>query len=79
MVHRNPNVYENPLVWNPENFSAENMEKRNNYSFLGFSGGPRGCIGKSLLLSVPLQRPLYPFLALTHNGENLIRAHNTEW
>lgn len=46
MVHRNPNIYKNPMVWNPDNFSPEETEKRHKYSFLAFSKGPRGCIGK---------------------------------
>ena len=46
MVHRSPAVYKDPTTWNPDNFSPEEVEKRNKYSFLGFSGGPRGCIGK---------------------------------
>lgn len=55
MVHRNPNIYKNPMVWNPDNFSPEETEKRHKYSFLAFSGGPRGCIGsKYALLSMKL-------------------------
>ncbi|KAK7588226.1 hypothetical protein V9T40_005471 [Parthenolecanium corni] len=44
-VQRHPNLYENPLMWNPENFSVEEVAKRHKYSFIAFSGGPRGCIG----------------------------------
>ncbi len=45
MVHRNPKIYEKPLIWNPDNFTIDEIEKRHRYSFLGFSAGPRGCIG----------------------------------
>ncbi|KAK7604566.1 hypothetical protein V9T40_005752 [Parthenolecanium corni] len=44
-VQRHPNLYKNPLMWNPENFSAEEVAKRHKYSFIAFSGGARGCIG----------------------------------
>lgn len=45
MVHRNPNIYPNPMQWNPDNFAPEKVERRHKYSFLAFSGGARGCIG----------------------------------
>ncbi|KAK7595042.1 hypothetical protein V9T40_001475 [Parthenolecanium corni] len=45
MVHRNPNIYPNPLQWNPDNFAPNRVERRHKYSFLAFSGGARGCIG----------------------------------
>lgn len=45
MVHRNPNIYPNPMQWNPDNFSPNMVESRHKYSFLAFSGGARGCIG----------------------------------
>ncbi|XP_015366844.1 PREDICTED: cytochrome P450 4g15-like [Diuraphis noxia] len=44
-THYNPDLYPNPWLFNPENFSPENVAKRHRYSFIAFSGGPRGCIG----------------------------------
>ncbi|XP_065205837.1 cytochrome P450 4C1-like [Planococcus citri] len=53
MLHINPQVYKNPRVWNPENFSAEEIVKRPYGSFLPFSTGPRSCIGaKYAMLSI---------------------------
>ena len=40
-----PDVYPNPLQYNPENFLKGNTSDRNPYSFLIFSLGPRNCIG----------------------------------
>ena len=40
-----PNIYPNPLEYNPEHFSKENSSKRNPYSFMTFSLGPRNCMG----------------------------------
>ena len=40
-----PEIYPNPLEYNPENFLKENASDRNPYSFLIFSLGPRNCIG----------------------------------
>ncbi|XP_065201589.1 cytochrome P450 4C1-like [Planococcus citri] len=52
-VHRDAKNYENPLIWNPDNFSAEEANKRHKYTFMAFSGGPRGCIGsKYAMLSM---------------------------
>ena len=39
-----PEIYPNPDVWNPENFSKENRANRSPYSFMGFSLGPRNCL-----------------------------------
>lgn len=44
-THRMPELYPNPLDFNPDNFEPENVAKRHKYSLIAFSGGPRGCIG----------------------------------
>lgn len=44
-VHMNPKVYPNPLEFDPNRFSAENVLKRHKLSFIPFSAGPRNCIG----------------------------------
>lgn len=45
-VHMNPDLFPNPEEFNPENFSAEAVDKRSKYSYLAFSRGIRDCIGK---------------------------------
>jgi len=40
-----PEIYPNPLEYNPERFLKENSAELNPYAFLTFSLGPRNCIG----------------------------------
>jgi len=44
-THHMPELYPNPWSFNPDNFEAANVSKRHKFSFIAFSGGPRGCIG----------------------------------
>jgi len=44
-THHFSELYPNPLKFNPDNFDPENVASRHKYSFIAFSGGPRGCIG----------------------------------
>ncbi|KAE9533548.1 hypothetical protein AGLY_009186 [Aphis glycines] len=48
VTHRCPQLYPDPDTFNPENFSPENETNRHKFSFLAFSGGPRGCLGRRI-------------------------------
>ena len=44
-MHRNPRLYPDPLVYNPERFFPDQFATKHPYSFIPFSAGPRNCIG----------------------------------
>lgn len=49
-LHRNPKVFPNPEVFDPERFSPENEKNIPRYGYLPFGAGPRVCIGNSFAL-----------------------------
>ena len=50
VLHRDPEVWENPEEFNPDNFSPEAKQNRSPYSYLPFGAGPRQCMGMRLAL-----------------------------
>lgn len=49
-LHRDPELWPHPLVFDPDRFSADNMKRRGRWQFLPFAGGPRSCIGEHFAL-----------------------------
>lgn len=45
-IHRRPDIYPNPDVFDPDNFLPERTQSRHYYSFIPFSAGPRSCVGR---------------------------------
>lgn len=49
-LHHDEDVYPDAERFIPERFSKENLEGRSDHTWLPFSSGPRGCIGKIFAL-----------------------------
>jgi cytochrome P450 len=45
-LHRDPELWPNPTVFDPERFSAEQSKARDRWHFIPFAGGARSCIGE---------------------------------
>ena len=50
VLHHDPEVWNKPQEFNPDNFSPKAKQKRDPYSYLPFGTGPRQCIGMRLAL-----------------------------
>lgn len=44
-IHRDPEFYPNPHVFNPDHFTPERVQARDSVAWLPFGDGPRNCIG----------------------------------
>ncbi len=50
LLHRLPEFWENPEVFNPDRFIKEKERQRHNFAYLPFGGGPRICMGNNFAM-----------------------------
>jgi cytochrome P450 len=49
-AHRNPAIWSNPEIFDPDRFSPERCDERQRFGYLPFGGGPRLCIGQNMAM-----------------------------
>ena len=81
LLHRHPDFWENPEVFDPNRFVRETERKQHPFAYLPFGGGPRICLGNSFammeavfIIAMTTQRfrlnlvsdqPIEPLISLT--------------
>lgn len=50
IVHRNPNYWKDPEVFEPERWDTEQVKQMDKYAYFPFAAGPRMCIGNNFAL-----------------------------
>ena len=69
-THTNPESWDDPLSFNPDRFGDEKFCKRNPYTYLPFSAGPRNCIGQKFAM---LEEKIFVYFILSNFQINSVQ------
>lgn len=50
-LHRDPQLWDDPLTFDPDRFEPANARSRDRWQYLPFGGGPRSCIGEHFAMT----------------------------
>ena len=74
-LHRHPELWENPEIFNPDRFETETAKARPSTHYLPFGAGPRMCIGNHFAM---MEMQLLLPLIVRHFDFELIKNHPVE-
>ena len=69
-IHTNPEYWNDPLSFNPDRFGDEKFCKRNPYTYIPFSAGPRNCIGQKFAM---LEEKVFIYFILSNFQINSVQ------
>ena len=69
-IHTNPEYWDDPLCFNPDRFGDEKFCKRNPYTYLPFSTGPRNYIGQKFAM---LEEKIFVYFVLSNFQINSVQ------
>ena len=72
LMHRNEEVWENPLKFDPDRFTSENVKNRPKHHYLPFGAGPRMCIGNHFAM---MEMQLIVATLVQHFDFKLVEDH----
>ncbi|MGB3722333.1 MAG: cytochrome P450 [Pacificimonas sp.] len=76
LVHRDPNIWEDPERYDPSRFSRENEKTRHKHAYVPFGGGAHMCLG---LHFAYMQAKVFLFELLAARSIDVPAAYEPKW